>query len=55
MQPALASYMQKHYKPTAMSCGNYKTQAEAKARVEWLVKWAHTFHFDYVLVNFTYP
>ncbi|HZF14651.1 MAG TPA: hypothetical protein VE046_01785 [Steroidobacteraceae bacterium] len=54
-QAALGSYMQAHYKPTAMNCDNYATQAEADARVEWLVNWAHTYKFDPVSVSFTYP
>lgn len=54
-QTALGSYMQAHYKPTSMSCDNYATQAEADARVEWLVNWAHTYKFDPVSVTFTYP
>ena len=33
----------------------YDTQAEADARVAWLVDWAHTYKFDPVLVTFTYP
>lgn len=55
MQPALASYMQAHYKPTVMTCDYYGTQAEADARVEWLINNAHTYHFDYVPVSFNYP
>lgn len=31
------------------------TQAEADARVSWLVNWAHTNKFDPVSVTFTYP
>ena len=54
-QTALASYMHAHYQPTAMACDACDTQAEAKARVEWLVNWAHAHQFDYVPVNFTYP
>lgn len=52
---ALGSYMQAHYKPTSMACDNYATQAEADARVAWLVNWAHTYKFDPVSVTFTYP
>lgn len=55
MQPALARYMQEHYKPTSMMCDYYGTQAEADARVAWLVNFANTNHFDYVPVTFTYP
>jgi hypothetical protein len=55
MQPALAQYMQAHYKQTVMTCDYYDTQAEADARVAWLVNWAHTYKFDYVPVIFTYP
>lgn len=54
-QAALASYMQANYKPTVMNCDNFATQAEAEARVEWLVNWAHTNKFDPVTVTFTYP
>jgi len=55
VQAALASYMQSNYKPTVMNCAYYDTQAEADARVAWLVNFAHTYKFDYVPVTFSYP
>ena len=55
MQGALATFMQANYKPTVMTCDYYDTQAEADARVAWLVNWAHTYKFDPVSVTFTYP
>lgn len=53
-QAALASYMQERYLPTSMMCDTYATQAEADARVEWLVNYAKTYQFDYVPVTYTY-
>lgn len=53
-QTALAAYMQERYLPTSMMCDTYATQAEADARVEWLVNYAKTYQFDYVPVTYTY-
>jgi hypothetical protein len=53
-QTALAGYMKERYLPTSMMCDTYATQAEADARVEWLVNYAHTYQFVYVPVNYTY-
>lgn len=53
-QAALASYMKERYKPTSMMCDSYATEAEANARVEWLVNFAQTYQFVYVPVNYTY-
>jgi hypothetical protein len=39
-QTALAGYMKERYLPTSMMCDTYATQAEADARVEWLVNYA---------------